>query len=220
MKIVGLFGVMSCFTVLLGMALGEAVAEEKEAVKLDPELEQILAEEKANRRDCKIKICDILRNKSPEGDDIACSVTKTWPKPDLDKIMSKGRVSWPWGHTRCEADINVKRATLIAAMSEKNYEANFDEHKVDCEIERKKEGETYALKISVKPTVTFEDGKAKKVVLNWGDLEAPTMAKGVIWPATGLDNKLNIFGGEVVDMINSFATTKCDEVKENLSSTQ
>lgn len=220
MKIVGLFGVMSCFTVLLGMALGEAVAEEKEAVKLDPELEQILAEEKANRRDCKIKICDILRNKSPEGDDIACSVTKTWPKPDLDKIMSKGRVSWPWGHTRCEADINVKRATLIAAMSEKNYEANFDEHKVDCEIERKKEGETYALKISVKPTVTFEDGKAKKVVLNWGDLEAPTIAKGVIWPATGLDNKLNIFGGEVVDMINSFATTKCDEVKENLSSTQ
>lgn len=220
MKIVGFFGVMSCFTVLLGMALGEAVAEEKEAVKLDPELEQILAEEKANRRDCKIKICDILRNKSPEGDDIACSVTKTWPKPDLDKIMSKGRVSWPWGHTRCEADINVKRATLIAAMSEKNYEANFDEHKVDCEIERKKEGETYALKISVKPTVTFEDGKAKKVVLNWGDLEAPTIAKGVIWPATGLDNKLNIFGGEVVDMINSFATTKCDEVKENLSSTQ
>ena len=220
MKIVGFFGVMSCFTVLLGMALGEAVAEEKEAVKLDPELEQILAEEKANRRDCKIKICDILRNKSPEGDDIACSVTKTWPKPDLDKIMSKGRVSWPWGHTRCEADINVKRATLIAAMSEKNYEAKFDEHKVDCEIERKKEGETYAFKISVKPTVTFEDGKAKKVVLNWGDLEAPTIAKGVIWPATGLDNKLNIFGGEVVDMINSFATTKCDEVKENLSSTQ
>ncbi len=220
MIIVGPCAVMSCLTVLLGMTLGEAAAKEKEAVQLGPELEKILAEEKANRRDCKIKICNILRNKTPQGDDIACSVTKTWPKPDLDKIMSKGRVTWPWGHTRCEADINVKRATLIAAMTEKTYEAKFHEHKVDCAIEREKEGETYAFKIAVRPTVTFEDGKAKKVVLNWGALEAPTMAKGVIWPATGLDNKLNIFGGEVVDMINSFATTKCDEVKEKLSSTQ
>ncbi|MEE9587304.1 MAG: hypothetical protein V3V97_04695 [Hyphomicrobiaceae bacterium] len=214
-----LFAVLCVVIAAIGTNVDRAPAAEEEA-KLDPELEAILKEEKAHRKACKVKICSILRNKSREGADVACNVIKTWPKPDLDKIVSKARVSWPWGHTRCVADIKVKRAVLVDAMTEPTYEAKFDEHQVNCEIERKKKGETYTFKISVTPTVTFENGKAKKAVLKWGELDAPTIAKGVIWPATALDNKLNVFGGEVVDVINTFAAKKCDEVKDEISASQ
>ena len=34
--------------------------------------------EKQARKACKVKICDILATKDPQGDDVACDTVKTW----------------------------------------------------------------------------------------------------------------------------------------------
>ena len=34
--------------------------------------------EKQARKACKIKICDILATKDPQGDDVSCDIVKTW----------------------------------------------------------------------------------------------------------------------------------------------
>jgi hypothetical protein len=183
---------------------------------VDPALKEILAKEKEARKACKIDICSILRHKKPEGPDIGCHVIKTWPKKDISKIIEKARVSWPWGNTICETEVKLKRAMLVAAMTEASYEAALDEHTVACEIDRGAEGEKYKLKLAMTPKITFENGKAVKAVINWGALEAPAVAKGVLWPATALDNQLNVLSGQVVDAVNKFTGDKCDEVKAEL----
>src|SRR5690606_33971749 len=102
----------------------------------------------------------------------SCHVVKTWRKEHLQKIVSKAKVSWPWGRVQCVADIKLERDMLIKAMTEPKHEAVLQKHQVACKIARE-EGDA-ELKFDFSPKVTFEGGKATKAVLNWGKIEAPT----------------------------------------------
>ena len=176
-------------------------------IKLTPE--EIA--EKEGRKACKAMICAAFRLKQP-GPDIACHVIKSWRKENLDKTLSKARVSWPWGRIRCTADIKLKRELLLKAMMEKSFELQLDEHKVNCQVETK--SGPADIKFSFKPKVRFENGKAVKASLNWGKIEAPTLVKGVMWTATATDNTFNVLQGSVVDDINSFIGARCNEIKD------
>lgn len=186
------------------------------AATLDKDLEALLATEKEARKACKVEICSILRSKKKDGPDVACHVIQTWPKQAMNAIFEKGAVSWPWGHAHCSADVKLKRADLVAAMSEPKYEATFDPHTVTCDIERGAGEEKYVFKVTLTPKVTFEGGKAVKADLQWGEIDAPMLAKGIIWPATKLDNQIGMFSGQFVEMVNRFVDKKCDEVKGDL----
>ena len=136
---------------------------------------------------------------------------KTWRKEVLTKILSRGKISWPWGNARCAGDLKIDRAILIKAMTEPEFEAQFDAHEVQCQFDGEKE--KYDVKMQLQPKVTFKQGKAVSAQLNWGKIEAPTLAKTVLWPATAADNKLGVLQGTVVDDINDFIQNKCMEVK-------
>jgi hypothetical protein len=188
-----------------------------EASTGDKALDELLAKEKESRKACKIDICSILRGKKAEGADVGCHIVQTWPKPSLDQLLSKAHVSWPWSHIHCQIDINLKRATLVAAMTQPKYEGTFDQHTISCDIEKGGGGDDkYSFKVNVTPKVTFENGKATTAQMQWGDIEAPVLAKGVIWPITALDNKTGVLSGEIVNIINQFIDKKCDEVKDQL----
>lgn len=207
-------------SLLAGAALHPhvAAAQDKDAETKptpDPELAAILKKEKEARRDCKIKICRAFRQKDLKPGNISCRVVKTLPKSDLNKMMSRAKVSWPYGRATCTADLNIPRQALIDAASKPDYVLKLDEHVANCTIKREAKSD-YEISVGVAPTITFKNGTAIKAHLTWGKLTAPMLAKGVIWPATGLDNKLNIFGSKVVEITNSFTTKKCDEVKEFL----
>ncbi|MEZ5773849.1 MAG: hypothetical protein R3D33_03855 [Hyphomicrobiaceae bacterium] len=215
-------GAVALALLLLSPAVPDmaTVAQAEEAAStdesgVDPALAALLASEKASRKACKIEICSILRAKKAEGPDVSCKVVKTMPKKDMDEIIAKAHASWPFGHAHCEADITLKRDMLVKAMTEASYVAEFDSHQVTCTIDREG-GDPYVFKVSLSPKVTFENGKAVKAEARWGDLEAPAVAKGVLWPATGLDNQLNILGEKLVETVNGFVTNKCDEVKDEL----
>lgn len=181
--------------------------EKKAAVVLTP------AEiaEREGRKACKVAICAGFHNRKADGSDIACNVVKTWRKETLNAMVSKAKVSWPWGPVTCTADVKVKRDLLIRAMTEDKYEAQLDQHHVVCEVEQEKGPSK--ITFDFKPKVTFEKGKATKAALNWGKIDAPALVKGAMWTATATDNTFNVLQGSMVEDINDFITTKCDEVK-------
>ena len=59
----------------------------------------------------------------------------------------------------------------------------------------------------------WKDGKAVKATMNWGDIEAPTLAKTALWSLTAADNQIGVLQGTIVEDINEFIGGKCDEVK-------
>jgi len=179
--------------------------------------DDLTAEERAEkqaRKACKVKICDILATKNPQGDDVACEIVKTWREQDITKMLG-GRFNWTWGKAVCQSKLEVKREALVKAMTEANYDVVLPEQKVRCTLAQKSEGEPYAVDISIAPKVAFESGKAVSAKLNWGEAKAPMLAYALIYAGTGLDNSANILGPEVKRMVNEFTTKKCAKLKDD-----
>lgn len=170
--------------------------------------------EREGRKACKIAICEAFHRRDPAGGDIACKVLKSWRKEQLDKMIAKAKVAWPWGRVVCTADIRLKRATLIEAMTADKLETTLDRHQVSCEVDRDKE-QPARIAFDFAPKVTFAKGKAVKASLNWGGIEAPTLVKGAMWTATATDNAFNVLESTLVEDINDFISKKCEEVKDD-----
>ncbi len=184
-------------------------AEEKAAILASETPEE--KEERETRRQCAIAACSTLRNKRPDKGDLTCSVRKTWRKETLNKIMNRGKVSWPWGNARCTGELKIDRATLVQAMSGPEFEAKFEKHELKCEIDLEKD--KYTVKMQLTPKVTFKDGKAVKAAMQWGDIDAPTLAKTALWSITAADNQLGVLQSTIIEDINEFVDGKCNEVK-------
>lgn len=185
---------------------GDAKAEDTPVVLTEEE-----KAERESRKACKVAICAAFHNRKP-GDDIACDVLKSYRKEQLDKLVGRAKVSWPWGAVRCSSHVKLKRASLITALTADKMELELEPHNVTCTVERGKEAPS-EIKLAFAPKVTFEKGKATEAQVNWGALEAPALVKAVMWPATGTDNKLNVLGSTLVKDINDFIGDKCMEVK-------
>lgn len=168
--------------------------------------------EREGRRKCAVQLCSTLHNKKPADGQVTCNVEKTWRKEALTKILARGKVSWPWGDTRCASELKFDRSMLIKAMQESDFEAQFDTYDIRCQIDSDKS--KYDVTTQVRPKVTFKQGKAVKANLNWGKLEAPTLAKSALWSITAADNTFGLLQSVAVDDINEFVTTKCMEVKD------
>lgn len=204
----------TCVALLVSAAVGPAAAQAPKPA--DPAVDVLTPAEIAERearKACKVEICSAFHLRKPEGPDIACNVLKSWRKEQLQKMIERAKVSWPWGPAKCVADIKLKRADLIKAMGDKSYIAQLDTHEVNCEVDREKEAPA-KISFSFAPKVTFEVGKATKASLNWGKIDAPTLVKGAMWTATATDNTFNVLQSTLVEDINEFISAKCIEVKE------
>lgn len=197
--------------VVIGFA-GAGPALAQLTTKADEVLTPEEQAEREGRKACKVAICAAFHNKAG-AEDISCNVLKTWRKEQLQKMIERAKVSWPWGRVKCVADIHLKRADLVKAMTEPTYVADMDQHQVNCEIERDKDGPA-KISFAFKPKVTFAGGKATKASLNWGAIDAPTLVKGAMWTATATDNTFNVLQSTLIEDINDFIGPKCDEVKD------
>jgi hypothetical protein len=195
-------------------AAGVATAHAADDAKVAPlKLTPNEIAEKAARKGCKVKICSAFLLKQP-GDDVTCNVVKSWRKEQLNKMVKKARVSWPWGAVQCTTDLKLPRDQMIKAMTEAKFELSLEKHTVSCGVAREKEPST--IKFSFSPKVKFEDGKAVKASLNWGKIEAPTLIKGAMWTATATDNTFNVLQSTLVEDINEFIGKKCPAIKSDL----
>jgi hypothetical protein len=204
------------WAVLLGLGalalppISLAAQETKAAVSAAESEED--KKERETRRACALALCSTLHNQRPATGAVTCNVQKTWRKEVLAKIMERGKITWPWGNARCTGDLKLDRATLIKSMAEPEFEAQFEKHDLRCELDGEKE--KYEVKLQIHPRVTFKQGKAVKAKLNWGNIEAPRLAKTALWSATAADNSFGVLQGVLVDDINDFIQTRCMEVKE------
>jgi hypothetical protein len=199
--------------VLLG-GLPAAAQDKKDAGATLSSEADLTPEEKAERdgrKACKVEICAAFHNRKP-GPDIACAITKSMRKEQLQKIVSKAKVSWPWGRVVCKTDVKASREMLIKAMTEPKIEAQFEMHKITCTVEREKEAPS-EISAEMSPKITFENGKATKAALMWGKVDGPTVIKGAMWTATAADNTIGVLQSMIVEDVNDFVDKKCDEVK-------
>lgn len=188
--------------------VAEAAPDASAKRELTPEE---LAEKEA-RKACKMKICDIIATRDPDGDDVSCDIVKTWREEDIAKMLG-GKIGWPWGKAVCQSKLELARKPLALAMSEAQYEIVMPAQTVRCTLAQKTEGEPYAIEVTMAPKVKFENGKAIEATINWGEATAPMFVYPLIYAGTGLDNSANVLGPEVVRMVNEFTTKKCAEVK-------
>lgn len=182
-----------------------------------PEMTPEERAEREARKACKVKICDILATKDPQGDDVSCDIVKTWREADITKMLG-GRIDWPWGKAVCQSKLEIKRGQLVKAMTDANYEVDLPEQKVNCTLAQLKGGDPYAVEISIAPKVAFENGKAASAYVNWGEAKAPMLAYALIYAGTRLDNSTNVLGPEVTRMVNEFTSRKCKKLKDDLPS--
>jgi hypothetical protein len=171
--------------------------------------------EKEARKACKIKLCAILASKEPTGDDVACDIVKTWRQEDITKMLG-GKIDWPWGKAVCQSKLELARAPLAKAMSEPAYEVSVPAQKVRCTLAQKDKGEPYVVELAIAPKVGFENGKAVKAQINWGEASGPMLVYALIYAGSSIDNSANILGPEVANMVNEFTTKKCADVKDEL----
>lgn len=200
-------------TAVFGGAL-PAFAADEEARVLTPE-EQA---EKDSRKACKIQICDIFRSKKTSGDKVACDIQKTWREEDVKDMVAGGQVGWRWGKMVCKFNLDLTQAELADAVSKPEYELKVKPHNITCVIDKKDESGTHEVSVGIAPEVRFKDGVATEGRMNWGDVTAPVLVKGIIWPGVKLDNQVNFVGGKLVKTVNGFMTKKCDQVKDELPS--
>jgi hypothetical protein len=183
---------------------------------LDPKIQERLASEKEARKQCKTDICKVFAGKEGGSGDIQCDAVKTWLDADISGAILSGNVGWPWGHAQCSAHIDMDRAALAKAVSEPEATIKLKQHTLKCLVDKKggegKEADSYVVKFSVAPEVTFKKGKATAVKLNWSDVSAPTLLQGAVWSATTLDKTFDILGSKAAAQINDFIYGRCKEV--------
>jgi hypothetical protein len=208
------------FLLILAVFLAPPASAETPPAKTDATLSSPTADltpeeaaEREGRRACKAALCAAFRNPA-NNQNVGCPIKKSFRKEQLQKIVSKARVSWPWGRVVCNADLRADRSVLSKALTTDKSVVKFAPHKVTCSIEH--EGaEASNITAEMTPEITFEKGKAIKAVMNWGKVDGPTLVKGLMWTATATDNTVNVLGSMVVDDMNDFVTAKCDEVKSD-----
>jgi hypothetical protein len=198
---------------LLSLACGSAAGAEEDArlrTDIDRELAQQLWHESQARQACKEKICEIARSKAPAGEDVACAVVKTWPAVDLKEKILRGKLDWPFGNAQCATRLLLARSLIVAAMSQAKYEAKVGKHEVECRLSAKDATTSQLIKFTIDPVVVFENAKAVRAALNWGNVSGSAGAKGALWSASAVDNTFNVLQGIVLEQINEFFGPKCE----------
>lgn len=180
---------------LLALAVGGPVAALEEPESEKPALKA-----------CEKRLCTMVLDKTPAGDDLACDVQKTWAKSTLKEGSSKG-VSWGFGDARCNVDLKLERKDILAALTKAKHTVRVPPHQVNCVIER--EGELKPVTARLAPKLTFKNGKADKVWINLESIEGPDDVKSTIWAAAKLEDTLGIFHRPMIKSINKFLHRQC-----------
>lgn len=184
-------------TLVAAVALGFAPG----AWSLEPE-----AGETEALKACEQRICTMALARKPSGEDLKCAVSKTWDRDTLKKGEDKS-IRWGFGDARCSLDLDVKRAEVIAALTQKAHTVEIPAHTVNCLVER--DGKPRKVTATLAPRLEFKDGKADKIWINLKDIDGPSNVKATVWMAAKLEDNLGIFHKSMIKSVNKFLHQKC-----------
>src|SRR6516165_9303251 len=84
--------------------------------------------------DCDRRLCTMILRKEHTGDDLKCDLTKTWAKSTI-KGADTPSLKWGFGDAQCSVHLHITRASIVAALTAKEYKLWVPAHTADCIIE-------------------------------------------------------------------------------------
>ena len=155
---------------------------------------------------CDRKLCAVLVEKNPRGEDLKCNLTKTWAKATI-KSAETQTTKWGFGDARCTVQLSMSRAELVAALTSPEYKLKAPPHTVDCLIEE--EGGAKPIKATLAPKIEFKNGKAEKVRINLQKIDGPFAITGVLSAAASLEDRIGLFHRSMVKSVNRYIEKHC-----------
>jgi hypothetical protein len=162
--------------------------------------------EKTLIKSCEARLCTMLLQKSPKGDDLNCELTKTWAKSTIKKA-DKPTLQWGYGDARCTVRLHIPRETIVRAVTAPEFSFQVASHTAECVVEEN--GEPQTVKATLSPKIVFKDGKAEKVWVNLETIKGPVGIKASLWLAANLSDKVGIFHRPMIKSINKFISRHC-----------
>jgi len=155
---------------------------------------------------CDKRLCDILQQKNPKGEDLKCSLTKTFARSTI-KEGDQSSVKWMFGDARCTVHIDISRATIVAALSGPENKFWVPSHTANCIVEQ--DGQIKTVTATLAPKIVFKDGKAEKVWVNLLNVEGPTGIKATLSTAAQLNDTIGLFHRALLKSVNGYIYKHC-----------
>lgn len=162
--------------------------------------------EEAAIKACDQRLCTILMQKNPKGDDLKCTLTKTWAMSKIKEADSP-KLSWGFGDARCSVDINLSRATLVSALTSPQKKLRVPPHTANCVVEQ--DGKLEKVTAVLAPKIVFKDGRADKVWVNLKSVEGPASIQLTLLTAAQLADSLGLFHRRMIKSINRYIERHC-----------
>ncbi len=168
-------------------------------------LEPLKGEEAAIKA-CDKRLCTLLTQKNPKGEDLKCALTKTWAKSKI-KEAETSKLTWGYGDARCSVDIDISRAAVLEAMAADDKKFRAPPHTANCVGES--DGKLEKVTAVLAPRITFKDGKAEKVWINLKEVDGPATIKATLYTAAELADRLGLFHKRMVKAVNRYIEKHC-----------
>lgn len=188
------------------------------ALFLQPAPARALDEQKgelAAIKACDQRLCAILMQKNPKGDDLKCSLTKTWARSTI-KEAETHKLTWGFGDARCSVDINLNRALLVSALTAEKQKLFVPPHTANCVVEQ--DGKLEKVTAVLSPKIAFKNGKADKIWVNLTSVEAPSGIKNTMLTAAYLADSLGLFHRQMLRAVNRHIERYCPSTYPQLVS--
>ena len=156
---------------------------------------------------CDERLCRMLVQKNPTGEDLKCRLTKTWAKSTI-KEADQRKLKWGFGDARCTVDISISRAAIVGALNG-GKESKFwaPPHTADCVVEQ--DGQIKPVKATLAPKIVFKGGKAEKIWINLMSVEGPPNVKTTLATAAQLNDTVGLFHRAMLKSVNRFIYKHC-----------
>ena len=129
------------FAAASAMALLFSHAAQAQESEVSPRAHRAHGQRKEDRKACKTEICKAFATPA-DGPAIGCTVTKTWLAADIQAGFLGGKLTWPWGHAQCNAEIELDRKVIAEAAAEafRDHEAQKAQDHLHADHKEAKEG--------------------------------------------------------------------------------
>ena len=156
---------------------------------------------------CDRRLCSILLDRNPSGEDLKCALSKTWARSTL-KEGDQPSLTWGFGDARCSITLQITRASIISAItSRKTHKFWVPPHTANCVVEEG--GQLKSLKATLEPKIEFKNGQAEKIWINLRHVEGAASIKDWASLAAGLADKTGIFHRQMIKSVNRYIYRDC-----------
>jgi hypothetical protein len=165
--------------------------------------------------DCDRRLCTMILRKEAAGEDLKCDLSKTWAKSTI-KGADSPSLKWSFGDARCSVHLHIARASIVAALTAKQYKLWVPAHTAECIIEHN--GEVTTIEATLAPKLEFKSGRVEKVWINLLKVEGTSAITALISAGATLEDSTGLFHGAMVKEANKYIYVQCPKNYPNILS--